>query len=128
LALYSRQFVFIHTSSILNVLFLKKIYLENIFKTIFSKQKEIQYDRLKSFLEVPSNLKYLFEESSKNLNELQKQLCAKFINEFHDVFSEESIAGNCEIGKHVINLQDSSSIKQTITDTTTNSYTYEGGS
>jgi len=67
---------------------------------------------LESFFEVPSNLKYLFEESSKNLDESQKQLCAELINEFHDVFSEEIIAGNCEIGEHVINLQDSSPIKQ----------------
>jgi len=28
------------------------------------------------------------------------------------VFSEEIIAGNCGIGEHVINLQDSSPIKQ----------------
>jgi len=28
------------------------------------------------------------------------------------VFSEEIIAGNCKIGDHVINLQDSSPIKQ----------------
>jgi len=32
--------------------FLKKIHLENIFKTIFSEQKEIQCGRLESFLEV----------------------------------------------------------------------------
>jgi len=42
----------------------------------------------------------------------QKQLCAEFINEFHDVFSEEIIAENYGIGEHVINLQDSSPIKQ----------------
>jgi len=46
------------------------------------------------------------------LNESQKQLCAEFVNEFHDVFSEDIIAGNCGIGEHVINLQDSSLIKQ----------------
>jgi len=40
------------------------------------------------------------------------------------VFSEEIIAGNCEIGEHVINLQDSFPIKQTY-NTTTNSDTYE---
>jgi len=117
----------INDNCILGVDFLKKIHLENIFKTfstnfkIFSKQKEIQCGHLKSFLEVPSNLKYLFEESSKNLNESQK-LCAEFINEFHDVFSEETIAGNCRIGEHV-NLQDSS----LQTGATTNSNTYERG-
>jgi len=68
---------------------------------------------LENFFEVSSNLKYLFEESSKNLNESQKQLCTEFINEFHDVFSDEIIE-NCEIGKLVINLQDSSPIKQPI--------------
>jgi len=102
----------INDSCILGVDFLKKIHLENIFKTIFSEQKKIQCGRLEGFLEVPLNLKCLFEERSKNLNESQKQLCAEFINEFHDVFSEEIIAGNCEIGEHVINLQDSFPIKQ----------------
>jgi len=102
----------INDNCILGVDFLKKIHLENIFETIFSEQKEIQCGRLESLSEVPSNLKYLFEESSKNLNESQKQLCSEFINEFHDVFSEEIIAGNCKTGEHVINLQDSSPIKQ----------------
>jgi len=102
----------INDNCILGVDFLKKIHLENVFKTIFSEHKEIQCGRLESFFEVPSNLKYLFEENSKNLDESQKQLCVEFINEFRDVFSEEIIAGNCEIGEHVINLQDSSPIKQ----------------
>jgi len=102
----------INDNCILGVDFLRKIHLENIFKTIFAEQKDIQCGRLESFFEVPSNLKNLFEESSKNLNESQKQFCAEFINEFRDVFSEEIIAGNCEIGEHVINLQDSSPIKQ----------------
>jgi len=59
----------INDSCILGVDFLKKIHLKNIFKTIFSRQKEIQYGRLENFLEIPSNLKYLFEESLKNLDE-----------------------------------------------------------
>jgi len=50
-------------SCILGIDFLKKIHLENIFKSTFSKQKEIQSSRLESFLDVSSNLKYLFEES-----------------------------------------------------------------
>jgi len=54
----------------------------------------------------------LFEENSRNLNESQKQLCAKFLNKFCDVFSEEIITGNCEMGEHVINLQNSFPIKQ----------------
>jgi len=56
--------------------------LENIFKPIFSKQKEIQYGRLESFLNIPTNLKYLFEESSKNLNESQKQKNFCFVKNF----------------------------------------------
>jgi len=102
----------INDNCILGVDFLKKIHLENIFETIFSKQKEIQCGHLESIFEVPSNLENLFKESSKNLNESQKQLCAEFISEFCDIFSEEIIAGNCKIGEHVINLQDSSPIKQ----------------
>jgi len=62
----------IYNSCILGVDFLKKSHLENIFKTIFSEQKEIHCGCLESLFEVPPNLKYLFEESSKNLNELQK--------------------------------------------------------
>jgi len=102
----------INDDCILGVDFLKKVHLENIFKTIFSEQKEIQCGHLESLFEVPLDLKCLFEENSKNLNESQKQLCAEFINEFHDVFSEKIIAGNCEIGEHVINLLDSTPIKQ----------------
>jgi len=59
-------------SCILGIDFLKKIHLENIFETIFSEQKEIQCSRLESFLEVLSNLKYLFEESSKNESHLNE--------------------------------------------------------
>jgi len=57
----------INDSCILEIDFLKKIHLEDIFKPIFSEQKEIKYG-LESSLDVLSNLKYLFEESSKNLN------------------------------------------------------------
>jgi len=101
----------INDNCILGIDFLKKIHLENIFKPIFTEQKEIKYNRLESFLDVPSNLKYLFEENSRNLNESQKQLCAKLLNKFRDVFSEEIIVGNYGMGEHIINLQDSSPIK-----------------
>jgi len=39
----------INDDCILRVNFLKKIHLENIFKTIFSEQKEIQCGHLESF-------------------------------------------------------------------------------
>jgi len=49
----------INDNCILGVDFLKKVHLENIFKTIFSKQEEIQCGRLENLFEVPSNFKYL---------------------------------------------------------------------
>ncbi|KYN29414.1 hypothetical protein ALC57_01147 [Trachymyrmex cornetzi] len=61
---------------------------------------------------IPSNLRSLFEKDSKHLNQSQKELFAKFFIEFREIFAEEIVAGNCEIGEHVINIKDSLPIKQ----------------
>jgi len=53
----------INDNCIFGIDFLKKIHLENIFTPIFSKQKEIQCGRLENFLDIPTNLKYLFVEN-----------------------------------------------------------------
>jgi len=73
--------------------FLKKIHLKDILKPIFTGRKEIEGFEvneikcgLESSFDVPLNLKCLFEESSRNLNESQKQLCAELLNEFCDFF------------------------------------------
>jgi len=62
---------------------------------------------IKDFCNVPLNLKTLFKENPKNLNELQRKFFAEFLNEFKDIFSEDVVAENCTIEKHVINVKDS---------------------
>jgi len=54
----------------------------------------------------------LFEESSRCLGNLEKENFSSFLNEFYDVFSHDVIARNYKFGEHVINVKDSSSIKQ----------------
>lgn len=56
--------------------------------------------------QVPYFLKELFIQNSKNLNSTQKDVFARFLQEFQNIFSEET-AGNCEVLEHVINLNDS---------------------
>jgi len=41
-----------------------------------------------------------------------KNVFADFLCEFEDVFSEDIVAGNCDVLEHVINVKDFSSIKQ----------------
>ncbi|KMQ84239.1 retroviral aspartyl protease family protein [Lasius niger] len=61
---------------------------------------------------VPSFLKTFFEENSKNLISSQKDIFTDFLIEFQDVFSENLVAGNCEVLEHAINVENSKSIKQ----------------
>jgi len=42
----------------------------------------------------------------------QRKIFIDFLEEFQDVFSNDVIAGNCDIVKHVINVKDFLSIKQ----------------
>ena len=46
------------------------------------------------------------------LGNLEKENFANFLNKFYDVFSHDVIAENCKFGEHVINVKDSSPIKQ----------------
>jgi len=61
---------------------------------------------------VPFILKELFENNSVNLNEAQRDVFVDFLKEHQDVFSGEIVSENCEIVEHVINIKDSSPIKQ----------------
>jgi len=61
---------------------------------------------------VPQFLKELFEKETQDLNEKQKKRFANFLTEFRDVISEEIIAGNCKVVKHIIKIEDSNPIKQ----------------
>lgn len=47
------------------------------------------------------------------MNRIQKIDFIEFLKEFQDVFSEEIVAGNCDIVEHRINLRESNPIKQT---------------
>ncbi|KYN11577.1 hypothetical protein ALC57_16269 [Trachymyrmex cornetzi] len=92
----------INDDCILGVDFLEKINLGNIFESIFHGQKEmvknnIQCYRVEESFNIPSNLRSLFEKNSKYLNQSQKELFAKFLIEFREIFAEEIVAGNCEI-------------------------------
>jgi len=50
--------------------------------------------------------------NSLNLDKTHKNIFADFLCEFEDVFSEDIVAGNCDVVEHVINVKDSSPIKQ----------------
>lgn len=119
----------ISDDSILGVDFLRAIHLENIFdlefdsfnpqnegKTLKCFRVEDSYKRCSetnnSLKEVPDILKQSLECNSSHLNKTQKDVFADFLMEFRDVFSENIVAGNCDIVRHAINLKDSSPIKQ----------------
>jgi len=54
----------------------------------------------------------LFERDSQKMDVSQKKIFAELLEEFQDVFSEQIVAGNCEIMQHEIRLSDSRPIKQ----------------
>lgn len=60
----------------------------------------------------PNNLKKFYKRNSVDLNETQKNIFAKFLGEFQDVFSEQIVTENCDVLHHEIHLQDSCPIKQ----------------
>ncbi|KAL6258232.1 hypothetical protein P5V15_010161 [Pogonomyrmex californicus] len=62
--------------------------------------------------EVPMNLKELFAQNSSSLNETQKETFVNFLNEFQDIFSEDVVAGNCELIENEIKLKNCRPIKQ----------------
>jgi len=65
-----------------------------------------------SFEKIPTILEKLFVDNSLNLNETRKNIFADFLCECEDVFSKDIVAGNCDVVEHVINVKDSSLIKQ----------------
>ena len=99
---------------ILGVDFLKTINLEKIFDlTLGERNCEIvSCSRVISTSKVPDFLEELFIQNSNELSLEQKDVFAGFLRELQDVFSEEIIAGNCEVFEHAINLNDSTPIKQ----------------
>lgn len=62
--------------------------------------------------ELPHFLSRVLEQSSPKLNKYQKRDFSDFLSEFCGVFSEDVIAGNCDVLTHAIKLCDSRPIKQ----------------
>jgi len=54
----------------------------------------------------------LFERDSQKMDISQKKIFVELLEEFQDVFSEQIVAGNCDIMQHEIRLSDSRPIKQ----------------
>jgi len=113
----------INDDCLLGVDFLKIVNLENVFDSVFGKIKLENKENLKccrieeisernSLERVPTILKKLFVDNSANLDKIRKNTFADLLCEFQDVFSEDIVAGNCSTVEHVINVKDSSPIKQ----------------
>lgn len=102
---------------ILGVDFLEKIKLEKIFESEFVNSEKENSDEFSCCRiekeKVPNFLQTFFEENSENLAPSQKDIFADFLVEFQDMFSEDLVAGNCEVLEHTIDVRDSKPIKQT---------------
>ncbi|KAL6258145.1 hypothetical protein P5V15_010076 [Pogonomyrmex californicus] len=61
---------------------------------------------------VPAELEEFFDNNSRELEVDQKIVFATLLREFRDVFSEQAVAGKCEVLQHKIELIDSCPIKQ----------------
>lgn len=96
-----------------------KINLQNIFAPIFtdsfydSERETRCCSRVeRPLLKIPAGLTQLYDNVSRNLNETQKAIVAEFLCQNKNVFSESIVEGNCNVVNHVINVKDSSPIKQ----------------
>ncbi|XP_011858923.1 PREDICTED: uncharacterized protein LOC105556439 [Vollenhovia emeryi] len=105
---------------LLGVDFLRKINLTNIFYSVSHNSESIDEEifdcaRVETSSQgVPSVLEELYIRNSQNLIDSQKKDFAAFLRKFKNVFSQETVAGNCEVLEHVINLKDCSPIKQVL--------------
>jgi len=99
---------------LLGIDFLRRVNLNNIFESVFRDSNSFQQVARveESVGRIPFSLRELFKENSKSLNEGQREIFVDFLEEFQDVFSNDIIAGNCDIVKHVVNVRDSFPIKQ----------------
>ncbi|GAB1869457.1 RNA-directed DNA polymerase [Camponotus japonicus] len=111
----------INDDCILGLDFLKRINLENIFDHEFKESsKDLKFNqnqiyncsRIENFPEVPIILKELLKNNSINLKETEKEIFADFLNNYQDIFTENIVAGNCNVVEHVINVKDSLPFKQ----------------
>jgi len=104
---------------ILGADFLRTINLQDIFTPIFRDSSENSESEIgccsrieRPILEIPLCLSQIFDDASQNLNESQKSIFAEFLCQNKAVFSETIVAGNCNVVNHVINVKDTSPIKQ----------------
>jgi len=99
---------------LLGVDFLKEIRLENIFEPIFGTPEPGRVvARIMDPLEgISSSLRSLFTRNLGSLLEEQKKDFANFLKEYQDVFSDNIVAGKCDLVEHKIIVKESSPIKK----------------
>ncbi|KAL6264206.1 hypothetical protein P5V15_004289 [Pogonomyrmex californicus] len=61
---------------------------------------------------MPAELEEFFDNNSRELEVDQRIVFATLLREFRDMFSEQAVAGKCEVLQHKIELMDSRPIKQ----------------
>jgi len=112
---------------LLGIDFLRRVNLNNIFESVFGDSNSFQQVARveESIGRIPFSLRELFKENSKSLDEGQREIFVDFLEEFQDVFSNDIIAGNCDIVKHVVRCKRFFSYK---TGSPKNSISYERGS
>lgn len=95
-----------------------KGYFEKIFEQPEdpTETPEMNCGRIKNYMvkeySLPNSLFEVFEQGSRNLNFEQKKEYCILLKKFQDLFSENIVAGNCEVIKHRIRLSDPHPIKQ----------------
>ena len=98
--------------------FLSKTGLSEFFDTLFGSQRQFPLQLTCSRMEkiskqIPFFLEEVFSKCAKKLDSsFQKEDFFLFLTDFQDVFSENIVAGNCDVVKHCIDLSDSRPIKQ----------------
>jgi len=109
----------IEENCILGADFCLQMGMDEVFRSAMlesSQEKKSEYfscHRISSVLkEVPDGCRELFERDSQEMNVSQRDIFADLLKEFQDVFSEQIVAGNCNIMQHEIKLTNSRSIKQ----------------
>lgn len=96
---------------LLGVDFLKKVNLQNVFESTFglsetSREIDFNCSRIQVSSErIPSFLKELYENSSSNLSESQKDIFAVLLFEHQRDSSGEVTAGNCDVIEHIIDIK-----------------------
>jgi len=91
-----------------------KVFRSAILESLQEKKPEYLFCRRISSASkrVPDGCNELFERDFQEMDVSQRDIFADFFKEFQDVYSEQIIAGNCDIMQHEIKLSDSCPIKQ----------------